>query len=312
MGSVRIDSLAQRFRSADARDRRHLAKPAVYIAVLSVSFAAILVRLTDATGLAVAFYRMLFSSVLMIPIYMLQRPRLPSLRSSEFRMCILSGLFLGLHFAAWITSLKFTSVASSVTLVTTQPLFVAAFSSLFLGERLSRSAVGGMLVAILGSVALVFQGMATGSMHLAGDLLALAGAAFASAYLILGRMVRRSLSVESYALVTYVTSAVTIGLVCAALSPEALVVSSRDLAITCAMALVCSVIGHTLFNWSLEFVSASFVAVMILGEPVGSILWAALLFREIPTGLQAAACLALLAGIFVFARGEAARGDKGQ
>lgn len=312
MGSVRIDTLAQRFRTADVSDKMRLARPAVYIAVLSVSFSAILVRLTDASGLAVAFYRMFFSSLLMIPVYMLQRPRLPSLRSPELRLCILSGLFLGFHFATWITSLKFTSVASSVTLVTTQPLFVAALSSLFLGERLSKSAVAGMGLAILGSAALVFQGMAIGSMHLAGDLLALAGAAFASGYLILGRLVRRSLRVESYALVAYVTSAVTIGLVCAVLSPEALIVSGRDLAITCAMALVCTIIGHTLFNWSLEFVSASFVAVMILGEPVGASLWAALLFREIPTAVQAAACCALLAGILVFARGEAAHSGKTQ
>ncbi len=312
MAGVRICTLAERFRTADAEGKKRLARPAVYIAVLSVSFSAILVRLTGASGLAVAFYRMFFSSLLIIPIYMLNRPRLPCLGSSEFRMCILSGVFLGLHFATWITSLKYTSVASSVTLVTTQPLFVAVLSSLFLGERLSRYAVAGMVLAIAGSVALVLQGMAIGSMHLSGDLLALAGAAFASGYLVLGRLARRSLRVESYALVTYVTSAVTIGLICAALSPQALIVSGRDLAITAAMALICTTIGHTLFNWSLEFVSASFVAVMILGEPVGSSLWAALLFREIPTALQAVACCALLAGIFVFARGEAAHGDRNQ
>jgi drug/metabolite transporter (DMT)-like permease len=310
LGSVRIDTLAERHRAADAQDKPRLARPAVYIAVLSVSFSAILVRLTDAGGMAVAFYRMFFSSLLVIPLYLLKRPRLPDLKSSELRMCVLSGVFLGLHFATWITSLKYTSVASSVTLVTTQPLFVAVLSSLFLGEKPGRSAIVGMALAVAGSAALVYQGMAAGSMHLTGDLLALAGAAFASAYLILGRVLRRSLKVESYALVTYVTSAVTIGLVCAAVSPEALIVSSRDMAITFAMALVCTMIGHTLLNWALEFVSASFVAVMILGEPVGSSLWAALLFREIPSGLQAAACCALLAGIFVFVRGEAARSGR--
>lgn len=144
----------------------------------------------------------------------------------------------------------------------------------------------------------------TDSRHLTGDVLALIGAVFASAYLILGRRVRKSLTVESYTLLAYWSSAITIGLVCLLTSPQLFVVTYRDLLITCALALVCTVLGHTLFNWSLEFVSASFVAVMILGEPIGSSVWAAMLFDEVPTIVQAIACMTLLVGIFLFAREE--------
>jgi len=281
-----------------------LAKLAVVLGVVAVSFSAIFIRLTETSGLSVAFYRMLFSSVLMIPIYLFKRSKLPNPKSFEFKMSLLGGMFLGLHFATWTSSLKYTSVASSVTLVTTQPLFVALLSLIFLKERLAKSAVAAMLLALAGSVALVWQGATTDQRHLTGDLLALIGAIFASAYLVTGRRVRKTLAVESYTLLVYWSSAVLLGLICLLASPDLFIVSLRDLMITCALALVCSVLGHTLLNWSLEFVSASFVAVMILGEPVGSSILAALLFDEVPTVLQVVAGAALLAGIYLFARSE--------
>jgi drug/metabolite transporter (DMT)-like permease len=284
--------------------RRRLARLAVAAAVVAVSFSAIFVRFTTASGMSVAFYRMIFSAVFMVPVYLLRRPPLPSLKSPEARMCLSSGVFLGLHFLTWISSLKYTSVASSVALVTTQPLFVALLSRVFLGERIGRSATAAMMLALAGSIALVWQGALIDTRHLAGDLLALSGAVFVSAYMVIGRWARRSLSVESYSLLTYTSSAITIGLVCALVSPDLFLMSRWDLLMTLAMALVCTVIGHTLFNWSLEFVSASYVAVMILGEPVGASIWAALLFDEVPTILQAVACLALLSGILLFAKQE--------
>lgn len=291
-------------REVMADKRRRLAKLAVTAAVAAVSFSAILVRFTTASGMSVAFYRMFFSTVLMVPVYLFRRPSLPSLKSPELTMCLLSGFFLGLHFLTWISSLKYTSVASSVALVTTQPVFVALLARAFLGERIGRSATAAMLLALTGSIALVWQGAMIDTRHLAGDLLALSGAVFVSAYLVIGKRVRKSLSVESYSLLAYTSSAITVGLVCVLVSPDLFLLSSRDLLMTLAMALVCTVIGHTLFNWSLEFVSASYVAVMILGEPVGASVWAALLFDEVPTTLQAVACLALLSGIFLFARQE--------
>lgn len=286
---------------ADVANRYRLA---VLLGVVAVSFAAIFIRLTDASGMSVAFYRMLISAICIVPLCLIKRRPLPDYRSPEFKLCLLSGTFLGLHFVTWTSSLKYTSVASSVTLVTTQPLFVALFARLFLNERLSRSAVAAMILAFFGSVALVWQGALIDSSHLIGDMLALAGAVFASAYWVVGRRVRRSLTVESYTLLAYWSSAVTIGMICLLVSPQLFVVSFRDLLITTALALVCTVLGHTLFNWSLEFVSASFVAVMILGEPVGSSIWAALLFGEVPTVVQAIACAVLLTGIFIFAREE--------
>lgn len=291
-------------RSPKCTDRICMVRSAVFLGVVAVSFSAIFIRLTDASGMSIAFYRMLCSSICVVPLYLVKRPAFPDCRSLEFKLCLLSGCFLGLHFITWTSSLKYTSVASSVTLVTTQPLFVAVFARLFLKERLTRSAIAAMLLAFAGSISLVWQGAMTDSRHLTGDVLALIGAVFASAYLILGRRVRKSLTVESYTLLAYWSSAITIGLVCLLTSPQLFVVTYRDLLITCALALVCTVLGHTLFNWSLEFVSASFVAVMILGEPIGSSVWAAMLFDEVPTIVQAIACMTLLVGIFLFAREE--------
>jgi drug/metabolite transporter (DMT)-like permease len=227
----------------------------------------------------------------------------------EWGLCLLSGALLAVHFWTWITSLEHTSVASSAALVTTNPIWVGLASAWFLRERPRAAALAGIGLTITGSL-LIFAADAGGTGPGAGrdpslgNLLALLGAFAASGYLLVGRALRAGISLLAYVWLAYSAAAL---ILCAALFFSATPV--RELApaawgFMVLLALGPQLLGHTAFNWALRKLSATFVAVAILGEPIGSALLAWLLFDERFTALQFAGFALLLAGIFVAARGE--------
>jgi drug/metabolite transporter (DMT)-like permease len=282
--------------------------------VVVVSFAAILIRFAQADGapsLVIAAVRLALAAALLTPFAWLRTGgELLRLRPREFGLCMLSGALLAAHFWAWITSLEHTSVASSTALVTTNPLWVALASAIFLRESPGAATVAGIAMTLAGS-ALVFAADASRAPEavapILGNMLALAGAVAASGYLLVGRAMRARMSLTAYLWLAY--SAAALVLVIAALARG---VSFRSLPGTAwaAMALLAlgpQLIGHTAFNWALRRLTATFVAVAILGEPVGSALLAYSFFGERFSALQFAGFTLLLLGIFVAAREEGRR-----
>jgi len=230
------------------------------------------------------------------------------LRRRELGLCTLSGALLAVHFWSWITSLEHTSVASSTALVTTNPLWVALASAIFLRERPGRAAIAGILLTLAGSV-LVFVADTSrapnpDSTPMLGNVLALAGAMAASGYLLVGRALRARVSLTAYIWLAYSTAAAL--LVAAAIATGVSIMSLPSAAwmFMVALALGPQLVGHTTFNWALRRLTATFIAVAILGEPVGAAILAWLFFNEGFTALQLTGFALLLAGIFVAARDE--------
>jgi drug/metabolite transporter (DMT)-like permease len=282
--------------------------------VVVVSFAAILIRFAHAEGapsLAIAAVRLALAAALLTPFAWLRAGgEILRLRPREFGLCMLSGALLAVHFWAWITSLEYTSVASSTALVTTNPLWVALVSAIVLRENPGAATIAGIVMTLAGS-ALVFAADAgrapDAASPMLGNALALVGAIAASGYLMLGRAMRARISLTAYIWLAY--SAAALLLVTAALAAG---ISFRSLpgtawAFMAALALGPQLIGHTAFNWALRRLTATFVAVAILGEPVGSALLAYFFFGERFGALQFAGFTLLLLGIFVAAREEGRR-----
>src|SRR3989304_10577307 len=170
------------------------------LAVFSVSWAAILIKLCTAPPLVIAFYRMFMASVILFPLVFLKHfPALKQLLSEVPKLSILSGIFLGLHFAFWVTSLFYTSVSSSVVIVATQPVFVALFSLIFLKEKATLLVWLGILLALFG-VSIIGGGDFA---NLKGDLLALLGAIMAAGYLTLGSNIREKFHLAPYIFLVY-------------------------------------------------------------------------------------------------------------
>jgi drug/metabolite transporter (DMT)-like permease len=286
------------------------------VAILAASTASIFIRLAQVTApsLVIAAYRLSLASLILWPWLLLRdRARLRSFTRPTLLLSALSGLLLALHFATWITSLAYTSVASSAVLVATAPLIVAVLAPLTLHEPLTRTLASGLGLAFLGTALIAWSDLCggaacapTGAMLAGdawqGDLLALAGAATGAGYMILGRRVRGSVSLTPYIGVTYGVAA--LGLLGAAL------VSGLPMtgytAVTYLwlfmLAVFPQLIAHSTYNWALAYLPAALVALAFLGEPVGATALAYVIFGEMPGALKLIGAVLILAGIFIATR----------
>jgi drug/metabolite transporter (DMT)-like permease len=250
------------------------------ISVVSVSFASIFILSCQAPPLSIAFYRLLFTTLLLVPLLCFRkklREELRSLPLSAVLWMILIGVILATHFSLWITSLKMTSVASSVILVTAHPVLVAPVSFYFLKEKLSWFNALGIAISLSGVVVLVIGNYGLASFGLdtvEGNVLAMLGGIAAGLYILGGRKLRKTVSTISYAFVVYVVGTITLFFICLTFHAPVINLSISDYGIILLMALVSGIFGHTLYNWSLGHIRASVMSVALLGEPIGSSLLA--------------------------------------
>jgi drug/metabolite transporter (DMT)-like permease len=282
--------------------------------ILAVSFGSILARLAQneaVPSLVIAAYRTAVATLILLPLMLTRHwDEVRGLGRADWRLALLSGLLLAVHFAAWISSLAYTSVASSTVLVATSPLWVALAAPFVLGESFTRPLKVGMALALVGSVVisladllgmengrLVFNLIATegGQRPLLGNGLALFGAAAASGYLLIGRKLRVRLSLVSYATLVYGTAALCLISLVWLTGSSLAGHSSRAYWLFLLMGLVPQLLGHSSFNYALGYLPAAFVGVTIFAEPIGASLLAFLFFSEIPGPLV------LLGALFVFA-----------
>ncbi|SQD92530.1 conserved membrane protein of unknown function [Candidatus Bipolaricaulis anaerobius] len=268
------------------------------LGVVSLSWAAVLIRLTVSPAVTVAAWRMTLAAALLVPLWGVRRARLSR---RGLGLALVAGGFLALHFALWTESLRLTTVASSVALVTTNPLFVGLLSSLFLGERPSQALWQGIGLSVAGGLLIGWGDFALGGAALLGDVLALLGAVASSAYLLVGRRARDEGPLVPYATVAYGIAAALL-LAGASGGGDPLPLPTEWLWIA-LLALGPQLLGHTSVNWALRRFPASAVAVAILGEPVGATLWAYLVFGEVPGIPQGIGIVLVLLGIVRALRG---------
>jgi len=313
--------------SHDHKQGRLILLIAIVIAIAAVSTGSIFVRFAqlEAPSLVIAALRMGFAVVAIAPFALSRyRSELRKLTRHELLLGVLSGGFLAIHFAAWITSLEYTSIVSSVVLVSTGPLWVAFFSPLFLKERLSRPVLVGMLLALLGgtvialgdscqiSGGLVCPSM-SGFLHgdaLLGNFLALVGAWAVAGYLMIGRRLRSGMSLVPYIFLVYGVAATALCVAMLAVGQRPVGFSGMTYVWILLLALVPQLIGHSTFNWILRFMPATLVAITTLGEPVGAAVLAYFILQEIPAYLTIFGGSLILVGIYVSSRKQARRIDQ--
>jgi len=267
----------------------------LFFAVASVSWASIFIKLSDAHSLIIAFYRMGLASLILFPLFIKGGFKdFKVLTKKDFLLCFLSGIFLGLHFATWISSLAYTSVSSSVVIVATQPVFVALFTPMILKEKVDLWVFLAILVALSGTIIIAGGDIKIGEDNLKGDLLSLIGAVMAALYLTIGRGIRKKLNLLPYIFLVYSISTVVIFISCLLAKLNFSPLSWKNFILFLLLALIPTLLGHTLYNYILKFVKAHLVGMTILGEPLGATFLAFLIFKEIP------AYTIYLGGILIF------------
>jgi len=279
------------------------------VGVTAVSFSAVLVREADAPSLAIAFYRCAMASVVLLPLGLARhREEYGRLSKRQWQLALASGVVLSAHFATWISSLSFTTVAASAVLVQTLPLWVAAFGR-FVGERPARRALFGMAIALAGTLVIAGGGFHGGSRALFGDLLALAGAVCAAIYVLLGRSLRQQLSLVTYSSIVYATSAVALAAVMVASGTAFVGYPAKTWLVFGLITAGPQFLGHTTFNYLLGHMRASFVAVALLAEPVGATILAWAILGEAPGPATLVGGAIVLAGVYLAIAAETRAAD---
>lgn len=273
----------------------------IIIGVISVALSAIFVKLVTAEAGVTAFYRMFFSVLFMLPIFLLKyRKELLLLTKRDWIFSALAGIFLAFHFIFWFESLNYTSVASSTVLVTLQPIFAFAGTYFFFKERLSFKTILSAVIAISGSVIISFGDFQLGGTAFYGDILALIGCALITAYLLFGQDVRKRLSLITYTFVVYSISSVTLFFYVLLKGESFGPHSQSDWMWFVLLALIPNLLGHTLFNWAIKWVSTNAISIAILFEPVGASVLAYYIFNESLSAAQITGGIVVLLGILLF------------
>lgn len=281
--------------------RGRLALPALAVGVVAVSAAAILIRVADAPAIAVAFWRCALGAAMLAPFALLRRERLPSGRA--LYIGVASGVALGVHFGVWISSLDYTSVAASVVLVTSSPIFVAILAYIFLGERTSPLSFAGILVALGGTVVIASDD-SVGSAALFGNMLALAGAATFAVYVLTGRFSRTGgVGFLGYSIVAYSAGALTLLPVGILSGVQMWGYPGETWFWLFMLTLGPQILGHTVFNWALGYLDASIISGAVLAEPIVSSMLAWLILSETPGTPTVIGGAVVLVGLFLLLRG---------
>ena len=272
------------------------------VGVLAVSSGSIFVRLAESPPLVTAMWRLTFATALLLPFaWWKAGEELRRLSKRQIGAGALAGFFLALHFATWISSLGFTSVANSTVLVNTAPVWVAALTPFLTRERVSGRAWLGIAASVTGAVIIGFGDFAGGGRALLGDALALAGSLALALYLLLGRQLRATLSLPAYLLLCYGSATVLLWLAVLVTGQTLSGFNLQTWGALLGMAVVSQHLGHSSYNWAIKYFSAGFIAVCLLGEPVLGSLLAWWLLGEALTWGKALGGAIILAGIYLAA-----------
>lgn len=282
-------------------------------AMIGVSFAAVIIVSIseDVHPLAIAFYRLLFTSLILLLVIVYKRDfqhEFTNLKKSEILIMIFIGIVLAAHFAFWITSLtgisesfEQTTVASSVILVTAHPVLVAPLAYIFFRERFSAVNIIGISLSLIGITILVLGNYSNDSASFQANIMALLGGIAAGIYILGGKKMRTTVSTIIYAFIVYASATMTLLTLTLIFKASITNLTLDDAYLILAMAIVSGIFGHTLYNWTLKYLRATVISVSLLSEPLLSSLFAYLLpwINQIPTIYTILGGTCILSGIFL-------------
>lgn len=277
-------------------------KAALVTGVFAVSTSAIFVKFAEGAPAAIiAFYRLLIAVVIMAPFVLLNyRNEIRSITKRNWIFSIFAGIFLALHFILWFESLNYTSVASSVVFVSIQPLFAFLGTYLLFQERFSYGSIISMLIALFGSVIIGWGDLQFSGSALFGDILAILGAAAITCYFLIGQSARKSLSLMSYTFIVYGVAALTLFIYNVALQHAFIGYTSTQWWMFIALAIIPTFLGHSLFNWSLRWLSTTTVSMAGIFEPIGASILAYFFLNETISWSQFLGGTIVIFGLYLF------------
>ncbi|ENK0838837.1 DMT family transporter [Clostridium botulinum] len=276
---------------------------ALFFGVFALSTSAIFVKLANAPASITAFYRLFFAALILLPFLLFNKSNLQellSLSKKQWEFILLSGLFLAIHYILWFESLNYTSVASSTVIVTLQPIFSMAGGYILFKERFSKGAIMGCFIAIMGCFIIGWRDFQISNQALFGDLLAFIAAGIITAYFFIGQYVRKNLSLVSYSIIGYASSAFFLGIYTYSQQVSFTYYPLQTWWSFVGLAFIATILGQTIFNWLLKWLIASVISISILGETIGTCILAYFILDEVISLQQGIGMAFILVGLGLF------------
>ncbi|WP_209443630.1 DMT family transporter [Paenibacillus camerounensis] len=270
------------------------------IGIVAISFSAIFIKWSSAPASIQGMYRLLFTSLLMLPFVRPYSGAAFALKKKDWLLLGFSGVMLALHFLLWMGSLKFTSVASSTMIMALEPVFIMIGSYVLYKERSTKSAILGLGIAIFGTVFIGWGDIGLSADNIKGDLLSVGGTIAVSVHMMVGQRLVSRMPSYLYSLIVFISASVVFAVYNLVAGIPFFDYPPKEWGIFVLLAIVPTVFGHILFNWLLQYVSATTVSMNILGEPVGASILAFLLLGEKLNGLQWTGGLLVMSGLAVY------------
>lgn len=280
------------------------AKLILLAGVFTCSMSSIFFKYMTAPSIVAATYRLGWTVLLLTPAVFLRRQmreELFSLKKKDLTFCALAGMFLACHFVVWFESLNNTSISSSTVLVNTEVAFSALGYILFFGKRIRRIEITAILVAFTGSVIIATADNGGGNGALFGDILAVMAAFLSACYTLIGTRERSHISTTVYTYVLYWGSFLTLLVIDLATGVRLTGYAPVNWTMSLCLAVFCTLFGHSVFSWSLKYLTPTYVSTVKLAGPVFATVTAMLLFREIPGAVQIVGAVVVLAGVYLYA-----------
>jgi len=286
-------------------NNKKMAYFALIVGIFAISTSAILIRWSSSEPLVIGSYRQTFATFLFLPFLIKDRfKEVVSLKFKDIIELVVIGLILGSHFGFWISSVKATSVAASVLLGTCHIVYVSIIGWLVFGESLNKKGILGTLLALSGIIILFGGDLLQDPGNFQGNLLAFVSGILAGLYYLGGRKHRKKISLPTYAFIVYLSSAVAMWIVVLIQGLEYQNISNSEFQLFFLMALVPTLLGHTMQNWALAFLPAYVISITLLVEPIGSGILAWLIFDEIPSLGVLVGGIIVLYGVYIVALSE--------
>lgn len=281
--------------------------PILVVGIAGTALSAIFVKYSDAPSIITATYRLLWTVLLMTPVVVFNkkfRKELITANKKTVILCAVSGISLALHFTLWFESLNHTSVASSTAIVCTEVIWVALGYRMFLGGSISSKAWLSIFITLVGSLIITLADLSAGGSNLTGDILSLSSALFAAIYTLIGRFARESMTTIVYTYIVYFFCTISL---CIALRISGLPFAgygSSAIIVGLFLCLFSTLLGHSIFSWSLKFMSPAFISASKLCQPAVAAVFAFFLFNEIPSPLLVIGGIITILGVLYYSKAE--------
>ena len=273
----------------------------VLLGVVGISTSAIWVRWSTAPSLVLVLYRMSLAALLLLPAVVRNREELKKLTRRDWLMTMAAGCCLGLHFASFFEGVRNTTIVASSLLSDTEVLFVAAGSILFLGRKFSRRSWVALFIALVGAIMVALAGSSDGTPTLWGNALSLLSALLLGMYTMIGSECRQRVSNATYTVVAYCFAAATVLVVAVGSGTPLGGYGAVNWLTALAMAVVCTLLGHSIFTWGLKYLSPAYISMVKLLDPLFAAIWG-LFFHEMPTALVLVGGVIVVAGVALYGR----------